>query len=467
MSPIQETRAMRVHDEISKGKGSITFREFYNEAVELDMDLSEADWRQVFDRGDANRDGVLDVDEWVIFSRFYPTLVDSFYYKIEDKWKTLSRDEDRHVVSVEVQNLRQQFTDTLAAATAAELDLSSLHKKVSELEHNCNVAAINSKHSEQLLTESHSKTQAARDALNQRHQYLNQKHADRKALTAGTAQFGPSLRKLAKDIKAKEEEHLRLQSDLQRAERHAAQLRTRVAKCGGEIDQKVIEYEDMTRRKAEHQQNLRQVHDDILSAEEEIKIAEAELHASQGIEIQVNHLYSSATADVADKMFEMKKAASQIVDIERAMLCIRDEALHTNMIAESRKVDLERLEANHRILLGVREATASAERRLISNEIALQTERESLEKEQRIYDRVSNEVLTRAHSPRKLDNMTLENIAKEVKPERSDTAKRSPTRATNNRCQSSSISPRRMTAGVKPATAVIHRQVPKVQPHEK
>ena len=468
MPPVQETRAVRVHDELSGGTGKITFREFHNGTSELDIRMDEVDWKRVFDRGDTNRDGTINSDEWMIFSQFYPTLVDSLYYRIEDKWKTLSREEDQHFVSLEVQNLRKQFADTLATAAAAELDLVTLRKNLTTMEHDCEMATVNCQHSKQLLEESRGKTLAAQNSLDQRHQDLAQRITNKKDMTLKTTQFGPTLRKLAKEVKVKEDDHFRLQADLQRAERHAAQLRLRVAKSGTEIDQKVIEYEDMTRRKTEHQQHVRQLQEDICNSEDEIKIAEAEIQANQEIEIQVTQLHSNATADVADKITDMKFVASRIVDIERAMLCMKDEALHANIIAESRKVDLDRLQNDHRVLLEVREATTSAERRLISNEIALQGERDSLEKVQKIYDRVSNQVLTRIQSPHRHDNMTIDNLQKSRQVKISDTAQRSSSDSVigfNNRSPSISPSRQQLSPGIN--NSMITHRVAKVQPHEK
>lgn len=354
----------------------------------LNIDLNAATVADLFQRADADRDGVLSLSDFQFFCQAYPTMLDSLYFRSKEFWEDNRR---RNVIETRRQVLeesraREQQCGHLSAEARADLkeQESRLQDQEKELQDRLlrerDVRSLNLDAKKELEKQQFEKAEREREALHGKERE-HRRHAQLQDSTNLTESAEKRVQTQEAELSRAQEKEKQLEvllADARReTERHAKTLST----LGEELHQ-VREREMLAQQQVlEAQQELRKL-------QELVQAAEIELGHKLDHERESDNILLEAQRETA-------RAAHRRDDEERALQLQRDrETLHNKQHQEAARAvdDAERallaVEQEYADYVNRRAQVEQQELPLIEQEIRLREQRFNLEQ---MENRLKNE----------------------------------------------------------------------------
>eukprot|EP01064_Diplonema_japonicum_P035947 TRINITY_DN7935_c0_g3_i1.p1 TRINITY_DN7935_c0_g3~~TRINITY_DN7935_c0_g3_i1.p1 ORF type:complete len:471 (+),score=183.50 TRINITY_DN7935_c0_g3_i1:71-1483(+) len=283
----------------------------------LAISFSTATINDLFERGDANGDGVINISEFRRFCEFYPTLLDCLYYRAKDYWTNEAQKEG-------IDEMRRLLDELRGAEGICERELTNSKINVEEAERRLLAQA-------QSLVESQRKETDAKAQIDMAHETTERGRAE--------------LRDKVADLNRNKDIERQRQLELSERQKTLENSIRRLQQQEGEVTKAQERLRDIERMLAEQQ---REVERQINGAErcradaEEEERKEAEAHAITAEALRSVH-------QAADDVAMAEEQLAQVAEQERqAAVALRDAAEETSR-------QLGRKDADQRALLAAQQ----------------------------------------------------------------------------------------------------------------
>eukprot|EP01059_Diplonema_ambulator_P032129 TRINITY_DN6150_c0_g1_i2.p1 TRINITY_DN6150_c0_g1~~TRINITY_DN6150_c0_g1_i2.p1 ORF type:complete len:473 (+),score=188.79 TRINITY_DN6150_c0_g1_i2:46-1464(+) len=299
----------------------------------LNIPFSTATVNDLFEKGDANGDGVINVPEFKRFAELYPTLIDCLYYRAKDYWTNEAQKEG-------IEEMKRVLDELRESESCIERDLAHQKMAVADAERRLQAQL-------QALADSQRKETEAKSNIDNAHDATERCRAE---LRDRVAELNRT-----KDIERQKQLEL---SERQRTLEHAIR---RLQQQEGEVTKAQERLRDIERMLAEQQREVdRQINGaERCRAEAEAEEQrEAEAHAVAAEALRMVH-------SAADDVSHTEERLAQIAETERqAALALREAAEETSR-------QLNRREQEQRAVLSAQQLEAAKVTELAAAQEAL------------------------------------------------------------------------------------------------
>lgn len=375
-----DTKARVVFDEIDNNRNRlIEIEEMRRIFKLLNLDFSAATINDLFARADSDRDGVVSMGEWQHFSQYYPTLVDSLYFRSKEYYDEQRR---RQLLSSQQQqgeDSRLKERQVAQALDDARRDLATQEKALNIAEQDLQNKLIKERDSRALAGEAKKDVERGTAV-----------RADRERDLAGgrdrERQRHSAVLEAQRGVEANEKRLAAQESDVSRAQEKERQLEALLAEARRETERQLKAMQmcaaELTGSRDREQQALSVFSD----AQHEVHrlqdtLAQAELELARRAEKE-----RETEAILAEAQREAARAAHRREEDERELQLQRERELHhvrlhqdAQRAIEDAERQLRQIEKDLADYLARRQQIELQENELIEQEIRLREQRFNLE----------------------------------------------------------------------------------------
>eukprot|EP01059_Diplonema_ambulator_P011081 TRINITY_DN21054_c0_g1_i1.p1 TRINITY_DN21054_c0_g1~~TRINITY_DN21054_c0_g1_i1.p1 ORF type:complete len:472 (+),score=177.45 TRINITY_DN21054_c0_g1_i1:79-1494(+) len=365
----------------------------------LHIDFSLATMRDMFDKADANNDGVVTYSEYQKFCEIFPTTLDSLYYRSKDYWTDIHQQENIEAAKQQERILKdreeQARHNVLEAQQATDKQDHRVHLQAQQLKE----IQLREKDHRDTLEKSHRVTEDLRLEVRDRAADHSEARENERVIQAGLNEARHAVEVMATQMRGAE-------NDIAKAEEYLRELERKVAEQRSIVD-RLVQVADRVRCDFNHAQSTEQTAVSALLESqravqlsgERLSLSEADLEASIARERDANDMLSSLNAEVIRSQMLLEQETKELLSYkDREKLTRQTEQDSIAEVEEHCRV-LQALEAQNRDFNIQRQEVEREETPLLEQEVMLREQRQSLEDREAMLRSSANAFSTARRSP--------------------------------------------------------------------
>eukprot|EP01060_Flectonema_neradi_P036661 TRINITY_DN7128_c0_g1_i1.p1 TRINITY_DN7128_c0_g1~~TRINITY_DN7128_c0_g1_i1.p1 ORF type:complete len:514 (+),score=143.05 TRINITY_DN7128_c0_g1_i1:68-1609(+) len=381
--PAHEVKIRILFNELDvKRRQGISIEEMIVVFKRMHVAFSSATINDLFEKGDANGDGIITMDEWRRFGECYPTLMDCLYYRAKDYWLDIAQKEAIEDSQRLLEELKEKEARCREAHARSIAEVEEAERKLAQQVQILLEAQRREAEAKAQMDAAHQVTEKARADLRDRIAELNSAKDLERQRQMELSERQRSLEAAIRRLQCQEAEVTKAQERLRDIDRMLQEQQREVEKqiagaerCRAEVEAEEIKEQEAHRIAAEA---LKQVH----ACAETVAAAEDRLAETVDQEKQAALVLRDAAEDT------QRQIARRDAEQKAVSLAKENEAACAEGVAKAGEAVTDQ---EHRVQQQIQENIDFVEKRrqvddeegpLVEQEVRLREQRENLERKE-------------------------------------------------------------------------------------
>ncbi|KAJ9469419.1 calmodulin-like protein containing EF hand domain [Diplonema papillatum] len=373
--------------------------EFVTVLQRLHIDFSLSTIRDVFDRADANKDGVVSFTEYQRFAELYPTLLDSLYYRSKDYWTDVHQLENLEAARRDELLLKDKEEQARIHYIESQQATDQQQRRVQIQWQYLKEAQDKEAEAKDVVARAHERTEAARNEVRERAAVHAEARDNERVVQNGLNEARHAVEMTAQTARDAELAVSKAEAHLRELEKQAQEQRALIDRLRLSADHARADVGHAQETEQAAVNALMEAQRAVQLSGERLSTAEADLDSMVVLEREANEGSALASNEVA-RLHSQHDAEER----ELHMMKQKEDALKAAEDAAAAAVEEQQrviaaLDAQNKDFNGQRLEVEQEEAPLLEQEVLLRQQRESLEDREAELRNSSNAFL---HSRRSL-----------------------------------------------------------------